>query len=182
VTIVQVGFSTNLARLLESVQGRELVRRKVRLLAIMGGAFADGQPEYNIKSDIPAAKKLFAAWPGPIVASGYEIGSAIKYPAASIERDFDFAGNHPVAEAYRIYKPMPYDRETWDLTAVLFAAREARNYFLLSPPGEITVDDKGRTLFQEKPGGKHRYLKLDPRQAPRILKDMIELASSRPRL
>src|SRR5215467_13780765 len=47
VTIVQVGFSTNLARLLDSAQDRELAARKVRLLAVMAGAFPEGKPEFN---------------------------------------------------------------------------------------------------------------------------------------
>jgi len=181
VTIVQVGFSSNLARLLER-GGRGLVERKVSLLVLMGGAFLNGKPEYNIKTDIPAAKRLFAEWPTPIVASGYEIGERIRYPAASIEKDFGYVEHHPVADAYRNYKPMPYDRETWDLTAVLQAVRPSRGYFLLSPPGEITVDGQGRTRFAARPGGRHRHMKLDPGEKTRVLKTMTELASSRPKL
>src|ERR1700690_2365069 len=55
VVIVQVGFSTNLARLLDTKpdavspqDGSELVRRKVRLLAVMAGNFSDGKPEFNL--------------------------------------------------------------------------------------------------------------------------------------
>jgi inosine-uridine nucleoside N-ribohydrolase len=51
IVIVQVGFSTNLARLLDTkpdaaspLVGRELVRRKVRLLSMMAGNFSDGKP------------------------------------------------------------------------------------------------------------------------------------------
>ena len=65
VVIVQVGFSTNLARLLDSKADVALVKRKVRLLSLMGGAFPAGKPEYNIETDIPSAKKLFAEWPTP---------------------------------------------------------------------------------------------------------------------
>src|SRR4029077_19547409 len=60
VVIVQVGFSTNLARLLDSKADAALVKRKVRLLSLMGGAFPAGKPEYNIETDIPSAKKLFS--------------------------------------------------------------------------------------------------------------------------
>ena len=179
VTVVQVGFSTNLARLLDS-RGHDLVKRKVRLLSLMGGSFVNGKPEYNIKTDIPAARKIFAEWPTPIVASGFEIGLAIKYPASSIEKDFRWTEHHPVVDAYRNYKTMPYDRETWDLTSVLYAVRPARNYFSLSPEGEITVDGQGRTHFTEKPGGRRRYLRATPEQGQQALKAMIELASSRP--
>src|SRR6202167_5899613 len=115
VTLIQVGFSTNLARLIESapddysnLSGMELVKRKVRLLTVMAGNFAEAKPEDNVMIDVPAASKLFATWPPDIYISGYEIGAAILFPAASIENDFP-AGN-PVAEAYRLYDKMPYDR------------------------------------------------------------------------
>jgi hypothetical protein len=50
------------------------------------------------------------------VASGFEIGLAIEYPATSIERDYAYVAHHPLAEAYALYNTMPYDRPTWDLT------------------------------------------------------------------
>jgi inosine-uridine nucleoside N-ribohydrolase len=181
VTIVQVGFSTNLARLLEQPGGRELAAKKVRLLSAMAGAFP-GKPEYNIKMDIPAAKKVFADWPTPIVASGFEIGLALEYPAASIERDFGYVEWHPVADSYRAYKKMPYDRPTWDLTSVLYAARPDGGYFRLSEPGTVRVLDSGVTEFAKSPGGRHRHLILDPAQKKRILDAFIELASRKPRL
>ena len=180
VTLVQVGFSTNLARLLDTPADRELVARKVRLLSVMAGAFPAGKPEYNVKTDIPSARKLFAEWPTPIVASGYEIGLSILYPAASIERDFRYIPDHPVVDAYRAYKQMPYDRPTWDPTAALYAIRPNGGYFSLSPNGTISVDDEGRTHFQESRRGKHRYLIISEAQRAEVLKAMIELVSRRP--
>ena len=178
VVIVQVGFSTNLARLVDSSAGRDLVKQKVRLLSLMGGAFPAGAPEYNIKTDIPSAKKLFAAWPTPIVASGYEIGEKILYPAASILHDYQYVPNHPLAEAYRDYMKMPYDRPMWDPTATLYAVRP--DSFSLSPPGIITVDDQGRTHFTAGNNGRHRYLIASPEQRSAALRAIIELASSPP--
>ena len=69
VTVVQVGFSTNFARLLAAAGGRQLIERKVRLLSIMAGNFAAPKAEYNVKTDLPAAQALFAGRPTPIVAS-----------------------------------------------------------------------------------------------------------------
>src|ERR1700733_9554219 len=119
VTLIQVGFSTNLARLMESapdrysnLSGMELVKRKVRLLTVMAGDFAESKPEYNVMTDRTAAAKLLAAWPTDIYISGYEVGAAILFPASSIENDFP--RNNPVAEAYRLYANMPYDRPSWD--------------------------------------------------------------------
>ena len=178
VVIVQVGFSTNLARLLDSPDDRALVKRKVRLLSIMGGAFPDGKPEYNIKTDIPAAQKLFAGWPTPVVSSGFEIGETILYPAASIEHDYGYVHDHPLAEAYRAYMKMPYDRPMWDPTAVLYAVRPG--YFSTSPRGAIGVDEEGRTHFTANPKGIHRYLIVSANQRSRALRAIIELASRPP--
>src|SRR5260370_776857 len=82
--MLQVGFSRNLARLIESkpdryspLSGMDLVKKKVRLLTVMAGNFAQSRPEYNVMTDIPAAQKLFAGWPTDIYFSGFEVGLAI---------------------------------------------------------------------------------------------------------
>jgi inosine-uridine nucleoside N-ribohydrolase len=175
VVIVQVGFSTNLARLLAA--DPQLVARKVRLLSAMAGHFPEGAPEYNVKTDISAAQKVFQEWPSPVVFSGFEIGEALKFPASAIEHDFAWAPNHPVVDAYRNYMRMPYDRPTWDLTAALYAIRPGHDYFALSPPGRVTVDEKGQTHFAADPQGKHRYLVLTAVQKARTLETLILLAS-----
>jgi purine nucleosidase len=184
VVIVVVGFSTNLARLLNSapdafspLRGAQLVARKVRLLSAMAGRFPSGDPEYNVMTDIPSARQVFEEWPSPIVFSGFEIGNALKFPAAGIENDFSWVGDHPVVEAYRNYMRMPYDRPTWDLTAALYAVRPGSRYFSLSPEGRVTVDEKGRTVFTAAPDGRHRFLVLEDGQKARTLETLILLAS-----
>jgi inosine-uridine nucleoside N-ribohydrolase len=174
--IVQVGFSTNLAHLLD--KSRELAARKVKLLVIMGGDFAKRNPEFNIKMDIPSAQKLMRDWPTPIVASGFEIGNSMLFPASSITRDFP--APNPVADAYRIYKKVPYDRPTWDITAALYAIRPDDGYFSLSEPGTIQVDNLGYTTLVPSAAGKHRYLVMNDVQRARALEAMI-LLSSQPR-
>jgi inosine-uridine nucleoside N-ribohydrolase len=182
VTLIQVGFSTNLARLIESkpdrysaLNGMDLVKKKVRLLTVMAGNFAQSKPEYNVMTDVPAAQKLFAGWPTDIYFSGFEVGLAILYPASSIEHDFP-AGN-PVADAYRVYAKMPYDRPTWDLTTVLYDLRPDRGYFDVSPPGSVVVAANGVTTFQPNPQGKRYFLKVNPVQAARVREACVWLAS-----
>lgn len=193
VAAVQVGFSTNLAGLLASgpdshspLTGAELVRRKVRLLSIMAGAYSDqlvaeGFREYNVVNDLPAARRIFAEWPTPVVASGFEVGASLLYPARSIEQDFRYVPYHPIAEAYRAYDKMPYDRPTWDLTSVLYAVRPGHGYFELSQPGRIAVSEQGVTRFSPDAAGPHRYLKVPPGAAARILEAMQHLCSQPPR-
>ncbi|MEN6308614.1 MAG: nucleoside hydrolase [Anaerohalosphaeraceae bacterium] len=192
VVMVQVGFSTNLTRLLDSkpdtastLSGMDLVKHKVRLLSLMGGAFVekDGKPgrEYNIIMDIPSGKKLFEQWPGEIVASGFEIGEAILYPADSIRLDYRYVTQHPLRVAYESYMKFPYDRPTWDLTSVLYAVRPERNYFGLSPAGQVVVEpDSGVTRFIEKADGKHRHLRVNDQQCRRVVELFTHLCSQPP--
>lgn len=195
VVIVQVGFSTNLARLLATpgdrhspLDGRALVARKVRRLAVMAGFFGRGRPggrdfvEYNVERDVASARTLFAEWPGAIDVSGFEVGETILYPAVSIARDFRYAARHPVRDAYLAYTGgrWPYDRPTWDLTSVLQAVRPDRGYFTLSAPGRVVLDARGRTTFHPDRAGRHRYLRASPAQAAQAREAMIQLASQPP--
>jgi inosine-uridine nucleoside N-ribohydrolase len=196
VVMVQVGFSTNLANLLDSppdeispLAGEELVRKKVKLLSIMAGAFTqitgkDGKPydhkEYNIIKDIPSAQKIATAWPTPIVWSGFEIGISAPYPHQSIERDYRYVAHHPLAEAYIAYIPPPHNRPTWDLTSVLYAVRPNRGYFDLSPAGRVVVADDGLTTFTKQPDGPHRYLKLTEEQRIAVTATLVALSSQPP--
>lgn len=187
VTIASVGFSTNLARLLETgpdeyskLDGKTLVEKKVKLLVTMAGQVSDPEyHEYNIVRDIPAAQKVFSEWPTPIVTSPFDVGCAVKYPATSIENDFAWAGPHPMIEAYKAYKQMPYDRETWDPTAVLYAV-EGDKWFNVSEPGLIKVTDEGGTIFTPSNDGTRRYLTIDNAQADAIRKHFIEIITTPP--
>ncbi|GMV91595.1 MAG: nucleoside hydrolase [Candidatus Hydrogenedentota bacterium] len=191
VVIAQVGFSTNLARLLESgpdaisdLTGKELAAKKVRLISIMAGAFEpiDGKThrEYNVVMDIPAAQALAKDWPTPIVYSGYEIGLNIPYPAASIERDYAYVDHHPLPEAYQLYMPTPHERPTWDLTSVLWAIRPERGYFDLSKPGRTQVTDEGVTEFEEAADGNCVYLIASDAQKERTKEALAQLSSQPP--
>jgi inosine-uridine nucleoside N-ribohydrolase len=177
VIIVQTGFSTNLAALLASPGGAALAKEKVALVVAMAGNFADGAPEYNVKIDAASAKAVFEQWPTPVLFSGFEIGRDLLYPAGSIERDFGYARPHPIAESYRAYQRMPYDRPTWDLTAALEAVRPGR-YFGQSAAGAVTVESNGVTRFATGQGDR-KYLLLDPARKKEVL-EVLELLSSEP--
>ena len=188
VVIASVGFSTNLIRLLETdadgyspLNGKELVAKKVKLLVTMAGCINNPKThEYNVKKDIPAAKVIFEEWPTPVVTSPFEVGVQIRYPAASIEKDFAWTPQHPAVEAYKAYLPMPYDRPTWDPTAVLYAV-EGGDWFTVSAPGRIEVTEEGSTLFTEDSAGTRRYLAVTTEQAGTILQHFIGMITSIPR-
>lgn len=180
VTIAQVGFSTNLARLLQTQHGPDLVKRKVKLLVLMAGNFEHGKPEYNVYTDAEAAGYLFEHWPTPMVFSGYEVGLQAKFTFQSIEKDFNYTPHHPIAEGYRIYLPKGQDRPSWDPTAVLYAIRPDRGYFGLSEKGRVTLGDKNTTVFTPAKGGNCRYLSLNPLRAARVQAVLETLASEPP--
>ena len=189
VTIVSVGFSTNIARLLKTepdqyspLTGKELVAKKVKLLSVMAGSFGAKKPlaEYNVVKDIPAARLVANEWPTPIVYAPFEIGIMVKYPAASIENDFKWAAHHPVVEAYKYYLPMPYDRPTWDLLALLYVVENAPDYFDISQPGRMTVDDKGFTTYTADPAANRTYLTVTEEQAATILNRFTAIITARP--
>jgi inosine-uridine nucleoside N-ribohydrolase len=176
--VVLAGRATNLARVLDLPGTRELISSKVRFLVIAGGAFPEGGPEPAIQADIAAAQKLFANWPTPIVAAGMEIG--LLYPASSIQNDFGWAENHPVVDAYKAYRPMPYDAPTTAMAAALYAVRPEAGYFRLSEPGVIRVSSDGKTHFSEAADGRHRYLIADPAQKEAILEICTKTISAMP--
>ena len=191
VTIISTGFSTNLARLLDSrpdkyskLSGKELVARKVKFLCTMAGCLADNVPEYNIYKDIPSAQKVFSEWPGKIVDSPFEVGISITYPGRSIENDFRWAGKHPMVEGYKAYLPMPYDRPTWDMTSVLYAVeesgRDSQPFFGMVGPCHIAISDKAGASFTPDPSGNRYYLTADSLQRVKVLARFKELLTTEP--
>ncbi len=194
VAIAQVGFFTNLARLLDSqpdahspLNGRELVAKKVKVLSLMAGAFQTvnwntRHLEYNVKLDVPAAQKLAKEWPTPLVWSGFEIGVAAAFPHRVIEQDLNYLTHHPLKEAYYLYNPPPHDRPTWDPTSVLYAVYPDRGYFDLSPAGNVVVDEDAGTVFRPTKDGKgrHRFLVMSPEQTERVREAIVQLCVEPP--
>lgn len=188
VTIVSVGFSTNLARLMDSpadeyspLTGKELVAKKVKELITMAGHTTDVNfHEYNVFKDPPAAKKVFEEWPTKIVTSPFEVGISICYPGSSIENDFGWAENgHPMVEAYKAYLPMPYDRPTWDLTSLLYAV-EGDSFFTMNGPFKMEVTELGGTIFTPDENGNRYYMMVDKTQADAINKHFQGILPTKP--
>ena len=174
VTIISVGFSTNLARLLDTpadeyspLTGKELVAQKVKLLSVMAGRFDGSNAEFNIINDIPAAAKVFDEWPGEIVVSPWELGVQVEYHGVNMD-DLEWCV-HPVAVAYKTFLPMPYDRPMWDPTAVMYGV-EGDKFFTAGPRGKVSVDPEGVTTFAESAEGRHRILSVTGEQAKAAMK------------
>jgi inosine-uridine nucleoside N-ribohydrolase len=166
VTIVTVGFLTNLSNLLQSppdrvspLNGKELAEKKVRNLVSMAGGFPSGK-EFNVYMDSPASKYCFENWPTEIVFSGFEIGEKIKTGLRLVRQ----AGpDNPVREAFRIAmsgsKEDHNGRMSWDQTAVIIAIFGPDPFFT-SVKGRIIVNPDGTNRWEDNPSGKQSYVKL----------------------
>lgn len=184
VTIISVGFSTNLAALLETsadkysrLSGVELLKRKVKNVYVMAGDFSENRRcEFNVVTDIAAAQKFFSTSPVRVVFSGFEVGRNIRYPASSIEEDFADEPQHPMVVAYKNYRKMPYDRSTWDLTSVLAAVEgEKAGWFSFSEAGHVVVTKSGETYFTPCKDGKHHIMTLPEGGGERIVGRFVEI-------
>ena len=185
VTIITVGFLTNLARLLQSeadefsrLNGKQLVQGKVKLLVSMAGRFDSAMGEFrefNVVRDSVSSKMVFDNWPGPILFSGFEIGK-------QIHTGLPIAGNtsiqhSPVKDVFAWSIPQdPEDRMgrmSWDETAVLVAIRGYEKYFDVKP-GKIVGHSDGSNGW-DSTGTRDRYLvfKMPVAELEEILNTLI---------
>jgi hypothetical protein len=178
--IVLAGPATGMARLMSLFGARPQIEAKAARLVMAIGAFGNGAPDPAVKADIASLRKVLAEWPTPIVMVGAEVGEALPYPGASIELDLAWSPAHPVADAYRAFRAMPYDAPASALAATLYAVQPDEGYFQLSEPGTISVMDDGRTRFTPGAGGTHRHLIVDPARKDEVIKLYTELVSARP--
>lgn len=164
VTIVTVGFLTNLAGLWRSkadgfskLGGPELIRQKVKRLVCMAGKFPDGR-EFNVEQDAAAAKLVFDNWNTPVVFSGFEIGAKI-FTGLPLARSK--VTRSPVKDAYAIgmAKGGTEDRNgrmSWDQTAVLVAVRGWEKHYTAKPGRFVCHPDGGNAW--DASGKGHWYL------------------------
>lgn len=180
VTIVSVGFFTNLANLLGSpadtyspLDGTALVKQKVKKLVSMAARIGDDGKtgyEFNVMVDAAASKKVFANWPTPIVMSGFEIGEKILTGIplihnAAIQRS-------PVKDAFTVALTKDNNtlgRNSWDETAVLVAVRGIEPWFNTRQL-HFDVEADGKNVLI--PGDKITYLGF--KQTPETIANTIE--------
>ncbi len=149
VAIAVTGFAPCLRQLIASpadkvspLTGAELVKRKVKLLSVMGGRYPAGS-EWNFQSDAPGFHGLFLEWTRqhgypPVYLNGFENGEHILAGAS--------ANADPMVNPTRYgLRLAGYDqRPMWDMLSVLFAARGlsygGTDYFKVGTAGTVGVD------------------------------------------
>jgi len=180
VTIVTVGFLTNLAGLLETkgdaysrLTGVELIRKKVKQLVSMAGAFPRGR-EFNVLVDSAASAKVFLHWPTPVIFSGFEIGRQIITGKQLTE---DVGLQSPVKDVFALCMAFSDEdrngRKSWDQTAVLAAVKGTSPYFGLVR-GQIILAG-GNNEWKDDPAGNQAYLtmKMSPEEVRGIIEGMM---------
>ena len=177
VTIVTVGFLTNLSNLLlsksdkySSLDGKELVKQKVKQLVCMAGRFPSGS-EFNVNRDAAASQNVFSNWPTNILFSGFEIGWQIKVGLPLIHNNT--IHNSPVKDVFRISIPLAAEdsagRMSWDETAVLVAIKGYQPFYRLEY-GRILVAADGSNTWSLEGKQQAHLVEAVP---PEVVRDYI---------
>jgi inosine-uridine nucleoside N-ribohydrolase len=181
VTIVTVGFFTNLANLLKSnpdqfskLSGKELIKRKVKLLVSMGGWFPAGT-EFNISKDATSSVEALEQWPTEVIFSGFEIGRDIKTGLPLIHNES--IQNSPVKDVFKIAIPQNVQdsagRMSWDETAVLVAV-EGISPFFSKCPGKIQLKADGSNTWKKGNFGQFYLIqKGDPGKVANLINHLM---------
>ena len=177
VTIVTVGLLTNLSNLLLSkgdkysfLDGKELVKQKVKQLVCMAGRFPSGS-EFNVNRDAAASQNVFSNWPTNILFSGFEIGWKIKVGLPLIHNNAIHSS--PVKDVFRISIPMAAEdsagRMSWDETAVLVAIKGYQPFYRLEY-GRILVAADGSNTWSLEGKQQAHLVEAVP---PEVVRDYI---------
>ncbi len=182
VTIITVGFLTNISGLLQSppdsfsvLSGHDLVKKKVKQLVCMAGSFPSGS-EFNVREDADASQYVFEHIEVPVIFSGVEIGWKVRTGLPLIHNDQ--ISNSPIKDVFRISIPQnPGDsagRMSWDETAVLVGVRGHKPWYRLKK-GRILVARDGSNRWRSDGKG-HVYLveEKPPIIVERLINQLIQ--------
>lgn len=181
VTIITVGFLTNISNLLQSnpdkysyLSGKDLVKKKVKNLVSMAGKFPAGK-EFNIEKDAVASKYVYEHWEKPVLFSGFAIGEKIKTGLPLVKNKA--IKKSPVKDVFALCLPKAKEdnqgRMSWDQTAVLVAIAGYKPYYTLKS-GTIQVAEDGSNTWNEK-GKNHQYLveARPPSEEEKIINELM---------
>ena len=160
VTIVSIGFLTNLYELLKSpadefsdLSGSELVIKKVKRLVVMGGKIPSGV-EYNFSHQGVGPQAIYSItnWPTEIVFSPSNLSTTIFTDATKLSSD------NPVKMAY--INQGNLKNLAQDQIALLYAVRGASERFNVISTGYMHINEDASTIWKDDPDKNHAYLIL----------------------
>jgi inosine-uridine nucleoside N-ribohydrolase len=181
VTIVTIGFLTNLSNLLNSapdeyspLDGKQLIQKKVKLLVSMAGKYPSGY-EFNVMKDAAASQNVYENWDTPVIFSGFEVGAKIMAGLPLIHNKE--MKNDPVKDVFSISIPKAAEdslgRKSWDETAVLVAIEGYSPLYTLHF-GRIKVAADGKNTWDDSGKGQ-AYLveKMDFKKVQDMINELI---------
>ena len=180
VTIVTIGFFTNIANLLRSgpdvysgLNGTQLVEKKVVQLVSMAGAFPKGS-EFNVNQDPESSKYVAEHCPVKFLLSGFEIGWEVRTGLALSKAT---GPRTPVKDVFARCIPMDKQdasgRMSWDETAVLVAIKGYESYYDVLE-GYFVVNDNGSNEWDENGEGHfHLVQRMPPVMVQQILDTLM---------
>jgi len=185
VVIVSVGYLTNLKDLLEtpsdavsSLNGIELVRRKVKYWVCMGGAYPERLKPGgygNFMPDPQATVKAVRDWPGTIYFSGdgrkIQTGTRVRKNKES----------NPVKMAYDLYLRTRATRPSWDQVALFYAVAPGASYWKVTTRGHNQIFEKATNRWNDEPDDKrHNLVTVLPEKRDELTKAIDELMAHEP--
>ena len=151
VTIVSIGFFTNLLKLIESPSGVSLVRSRVRRCVVMGGLFPSGE-EYNVSSFPNETRRCLETWPTAIDFVGAEVANDV-----ITGKSFGLLPDDNLLRvAYEAYCGPGVGRPSWDPLTVYLAVCPSSALVSWSAPGRVVMKGE-RCEWIATPNGTHRY-------------------------
>lgn len=158
VTMIFVGQLLNLANLMKSEGGEDLINQKVDAIYIMGGGFSEvtgspgfDQPEYNLCTALEESIYVIRRLKVKTVFIDGTIGLKVLTGARICQK---YGDSHIVSYAYShyIYREKDGSRFSWDPITVYQGCMQD-DYFNEVGPGIVTIDDKGNTSFKKDDKG-----------------------------
>lgn len=151
ITIISLGFLTNLATLLNTTSGYELVQQKVHEIIIMGGTYPGPGWEFNFGEFPSATKTVLENFPSNVrvTFSGFELGGVVfsggglkqKKCDEEEDKEGEEEKESPIRAAYEWYVGRCSTlRESWDPITTL--------YGILGLKGVNPLNGDGSSLFE----------------------------------
>ncbi|WP_057938763.1 nucleoside hydrolase [Algoriphagus resistens] len=186
VTLITVGFLTNISNLLQStadeyspLSGIQLVQKKVVKLISMAGKFPEGS-EFNVNQDPGASQVVVSLWPNTIIYSGFEIGEKIHSGIPLISNKNIV--HSPIKDVFALAIPMSKldekGRMSWDQTVVWVAAMGYKKYFELEEGKMRVLDDGSNTWNME---GKGQFRLVGKRNMTGLEEEINDLMMHQPK-
>jgi hypothetical protein len=160
--------ATALAASLDLPGARDIYQQRIKRLVVVESD--------DVASDQKALRKVLNEWPSPIVLAGRDVGASLAVTSAVVDKMLAWAPAHPVADAYRAFKVMPYDAPSDDLAAVHYAVYPSSGFFEVADVGSVSM---GGSVMSVRAGTVSRLSVHSPRKAEATVA-LIDLASAKP--